>query len=152
MPPRALGPLLAAALAVLGCAREGPEKPLPPACAAGPEAVLEALRAAPRPVRLHEGVPLSRCLARHSTGGDLQAVGASFVGAASTLADRAAHAPDGRAAAELGYLVGAVERGARSPGGNTSGEMVRRVELELDAVDHRSQAVRSGLRAGRVTG
>jgi len=98
------------------------------------------------------GAPLSACLARHSTGGDLQAVGTSFVGAASALADRAAREPEGRAATQLGYLVGAVQRGASRPGGNTSGEMVRRVELELDAVDRGSHALRAGIRAGRTTG
>lgn len=134
-----------------GCGREGPAEPLPRACTAGPEPVLRALGAAPRPVRI-AGAPLSVCLARHSTGGDLQAVGTSFVGAASALADRAAREPEGRAATQLGYLVGAVQRGASRPRGNTSGEMVRRVELELDAVDRGSHALRAGIRAGRTTG
>jgi hypothetical protein len=136
---------------VAGCGREGPGEPLPRACTAGPEPVLRALRAAPRPVRIG-GAPLSACLARHSTGGDLQALGKSFVGAASALADRAAREPGGRAATQLGYLVGGVQRGASRPGGNTSGEMVRRVELELDAVDRGSRALRAGIRAGRATG
>jgi len=151
LPPRALGLLLAAALVAAGCAREGPDVPLPAACSVGPEAVLRALRAAPRPVRV-EGVPLSACLSRHSTGGDLQAMGASFVGAASALADRAASDPESPAATQLGYLAGAAERGAAGPGGNTSGEVVRRIDLELDAVRHDSRALRAGLRAGRATG
>jgi hypothetical protein len=148
---RALGLLLVAALVAAGCARQGAADRLPVGCTEGPGKVLDALRAAPRPVRL-DGAPLSACLTRHSTGGDLQAVGPTLVSAATTLSDRAARDPEGRAALELGYLVGGLERGAEGPGGNTSGEVVRRVGLELDAVDNRSHALQKGLRAGRATG
>ena len=155
VPARAVRLLASAALTlgvVSACARDGAERPLPAACSAGRDRVIEALRAAPRPVRI-DGTPLSACFARRSNGGDLQAVGASFVEAASTLSDKAALRPEGPAARRLGYLVGAAERGAGgagAPGTNT--EIVRRLELELDDVDPRSQALAEGLRAGRTTG
>jgi hypothetical protein len=148
----AAGVVLASPLLAGACARQARQPPLPAACSAGPEAVLTALRAAPSPVRLG-GTPLSGCLARQSTGGDLQAVGSSFVGAATSLSERTAREPEGRAATELGYLVGAVERGSGgAEAAGTSAEVVRRVELELDAVPRRSRALRHGLRAGRSTG
>jgi hypothetical protein len=158
VPARTLGLLAGAALAlgvlvvVSGCAREGLARPLPSACSAGRDRVIEALKAAPRPVRL-DGAPLSACFARRTTGGDLQAVGASFVEAASTLSNQAARRPEGPAARRLGYLVGAAERGAGgvgAPGTNT--EVVRRLELELDGVDPGSRALADGLRAGRASG
>ena len=158
VPARAVRLLASAALTlgalgvVSACARDGAERPLPAACSAGRDRVIEALRAAPRPVRIG-GTPLSACFARRSTGGDLQAVGASFVEAASTLSDEAALRPEGPAARRLGYLVGAAERGAGgagAPGTNT--EIVRRLELELDDVDPGSRALAEGLRAGRATG
>jgi hypothetical protein len=149
---RSLALLLGAALTPLGCAPEGEEPPLPKACTAGPEAVLEALEAAPGPVRM-DGVPVSACLRPESSGEVLQTVGPTLVGAASELADAASGRPESRAALELGYLVGAVERatgGSGAPG--TSTEIVRRIELELDAVRPRSRALEEGRRAGRATG
>ena len=145
--------LTGAAVLPSACAREAEEPPLPAACSAGRDPVLGALEAAPRPVRL-DGTPLSACVRPSGTsGGDLQTAGASLVSAASALADAAARRPEGPDALRLGYLVGAAQRGAGGPGApGTSTEMVRRIELELDAVPARSRAVEQGLRAGRRTG
>ena len=58
----------------------------------------------------------------------------------------------GPAALRLGYLVGAAERGIGGPGApGTSTEIVRRLELELDAVGP-SRALERGLSAGRASG
>ena len=138
--------------ATVGCAAQGAKEPLPFACQSGQEAVQAALRAAPRPVRL-EGVPLSACFGPQSDGAELQGVGISFVGAAASLAERARERPEGDAAAQLGYLIGAMRRGAGSvetQGINT--ELVRRVEQELTLVDPDSRALREGVRAGERTG
>jgi hypothetical protein len=144
---------VAGALAApVGCASEGVEEPLPPACQAGEQAVRDALGAAPRPVRLG-GVPLSECFDARSTGAELQSVGISFVGAASMLAERARARPEGDAAMQLGYLVGAMRRGAgRSKAQGIHTELVRRVEQELTLVDPDSRAVKEGIRAGGRTG
>jgi hypothetical protein len=114
--------------------------------------VRAVLERAPQPVRL-AGAPLSACLAPGSGGAELQAVGTSFVGAAADLAEPAARRPESEAATQLGYLVGAVRRGAGRPdfqGIHT--ELVRRVEQELARVDPGSHALRGGLEAGWRTG
>jgi len=144
--------LFVMATVALGCAPQDGDEPLPFACGMGPEAVRDALGAAPRPVRI-DGTPLSACLDPTSDGTDLQAVGTSLVGAASELAGRAQRRPEGAAAMRLGYLVGAVQRGAgRANAQGINSELVRRIEQELALVDPGSRAVREGLRAGRSTG
>jgi hypothetical protein len=150
-PARALA-LGAALVTAMGCAGEAADQPLPAACGAGQEAVQAALETAPRPVRL-EGVPLSRCFDPLSDGSELQSVGISFVGAASALAERARRGPESEAATRLGYLVGAMRRGAgRSNAQGIHTELVRRVEQELTLVDPRSRALREGIAAGERTG
>jgi hypothetical protein len=57
-------------------------------------------------------VPLSACFDPRSDGAELQSVGISFVGAAAALAERARERPEGDAATQLGYLIGAMRRGA----------------------------------------
>ena len=100
-----------------------------------------------------DGAPLSSCLDPKSTGGDLQAVGTSLVGAATDLADRAARHPESDAATQLGYLAGAMRRGAgRSSAQGVHTELVRRIEQELELVDPGSSALREGVEAGRRTG
>jgi hypothetical protein len=139
-------------LLALGCAAEPAERPLPRACTAGKETVRAALERAPRPVSL-DGVRLSACLDPKSDAGELQTVGTAFVGAAADLAATAARRPESPAAVQLGYLVGATERGAGEP--NLRGihtELVRRVEQETALVDPHSRALRAGLEAGRRTG
>jgi hypothetical protein len=125
------------------------DRRVPVACAQGPDAVRTALRDAPGQVRL-EGTRLSDCLVEGASGGELQAVGTSFLQAAAGLADEARRDPDGRAALELGYLVGAARRGG-SPEGVHS-ELLRRLEQELGGVDTGSRSFRRGERAGRSGG
>ncbi len=144
--------LFAVATVATACAPQGGDEPLPVACGVGPETVRDALGAAPRPVRI-DGTPLSACLEPASDGADLQTVGNSLVGAATELAGPAERRPEGEAAMRLGYLVGAVQRGAgRANAQGINSELVRRVEQELALVDPASRAVREGLRAGRSTG
>ncbi len=144
--------LFVMATVAIGCAPQDGDEPLPLACGVGPETVRDALGAAPRPVRI-DGTPLSACLEPASDGTDLQTVGTSLVGAASELAGPAERRPEGEAAMRLGYLVGAVQRGAgRANAQGINSELVRRVEQELALVDRGSRAVREGLRAGRSSG
>jgi hypothetical protein len=126
------------------------EERIASACTDGPGAVRAALRDAPGGVRLG-GAPLSDCLSEQADSGELQLVGTSFVGAASGLAPSARRQPEGRAALELGYLIGAARRG----GGSTQGvhsELLRRLEQELAGVDTGSASYRRGERAGRTGG
>ena len=86
-------------VALAGCARDDGEADLPDACTdAAP--FVTALRDAPEPVRVEEGVSISDCLARDSSTGDVQAVGAVLLESAQRLGEGG----DGVA---LGYLVGA---------------------------------------------
>lgn len=123
---------------------------MPTACRAGAPAVRAALEHAPGEVRL-ERTPLSQCLMPASTPGDLQEVGGAYVAVAADLAFEARADPDGPAATRLGYLIGAVRRGADRTQG-IHAELVRRMEQELVIVDTRSPAFREGERAGREAG
>lgn len=123
---------------------------LPEACRAGPGPVTAALERAPRTVTVR-GVRLSGCLPKSSPPTDVQAMGATYLAVAADLAEAARSRPEGAAALRLGYLVGAVERGAaRTQGIHT--EMVRRLEQEPAELESRSRAYRRGRRAGRRSG
>jgi hypothetical protein len=120
------------------------------ACTNGPESILTALRKAPAPVKLG-GQPISHCLTKGSSGDDVQLVGAAWVQAAGTLADRAATRVNGPDALRLGYLVGAAELGAtRTPGIHS--ELVRRLQQEAAPFVGHSRALARGRRAGRRLG
>jgi hypothetical protein len=134
---------LALLLALAGCSQD--EK-LPKACDTTPAAVTRALARAPGDVRL-DGVPISECLTSNADAAEVQRVGALLVPVAERLAGVARNDPEGPSATRLGYLIGAVRRGAEgSPG--LHAELVRRLEQELGAVDTASPAFRAGERAG----
>jgi hypothetical protein len=137
-----------AAVVAAGCGSE-PSRDVPVACKSGPSAVLRALAKAPGDVRL-AGRPLSDCFAPGSDSGDGQALGFALVPAAERLAPQARARPEGRAAVRLGFLVGAVHRGAAR--GRVYAELERRVRQVLVGVDVRSPAYRRGQRAGRARG
>ncbi len=141
--------LVLLSLALAGCASEEATT-VPVECKSGPQAVRLALASAPDPVTL-DGVPLSGCLTRASDSADLQAVGTTYVDVAADLAREAQRDPEGAAAEQLGYLTGAVRRGAASTQG-IHDELRRRLEQELSLVDTGSAAFQEGERAGRATG
>jgi hypothetical protein len=128
--------------AAAGCARDDGEGELPPPCESDAAAFADALGAAPSPVRV-DGVPLSDCLARNASAGDVQAVGATFLETAQQLGEK-------RDAVALGYLVGALRRGAMESQGIHL-ELVRRVEQEAQPFAG-SAGFERGLRAGRTSG
>lgn len=123
---------------------------MPVACDTSAQAVQTALKRAPGAVRL-DGVRLSDCFTRAADPAQIQQVGGTFVDAAEALADRMRKAPRSQAAVELGYLIGAVHRGA----GNTQGihyETVRRIDQVLVGLDRRSPEFARGERAGMRSG
>jgi hypothetical protein len=142
--------LLALCAAMAGGCGSSDEGGIPAGCPVDAGQVVAALRAAPRPVRVH-GLALSECMTRDSSGADVQRIGAVFVPAASRLSDQARREPRGPAALRLGYLVGAAERGAAHTGGLHS-ELVRRLEQELGNVGGATPEARRGQRAGRASG
>jgi hypothetical protein len=142
--------LLAVALGAAGCGEDN--RPLPAACATGPRPVARALAEAPGSVRLAGETKLSTCVERARSDADIQTVGSLFTHTADELAG--AMARSDAAALQLGYLIGAVRKGAR----HTSGihqELVRRVEqtIGLDGVPPpRRAAFDRGLTAGERSG
>lgn len=116
--------LLVAALIAAGCGGGGGKTPA--ACLEGTRAYLAALRQAPGAVALADGTPISACLAENQSGGELATVGTAMVTAATQLNAEARAHPGGRAAVQLGYLLGAAGRGAESTEGIHE-ELMRRL-------------------------
>jgi hypothetical protein len=149
--PRMLGTALLMTLALCACGRGGTAA-LPAACQfpGGTASIRQALARAPGEVRV-DGTPLSKCLVREADASDVQAVGAAYVDVASDLAARVRAAPHSPAATQLGYLVGAVHRGAAKTAG-IHYELEHRLDGELNGIDTRSPEFASGQRAGEASG
>ena len=104
--------LLTAILACLaaGCGKQDDSTPV--ACLEGAGAFVNALSVAPGEVKLDEETPISDCLAENQQGGDLATVGEALVEATTELNAEARTEPGGDANLQLGYLLGAAQRGA----------------------------------------
>lgn len=145
--PRVAG-VTFAIVALAGCGNEAAS--LPDACLSSPDVIRQALKAAPDPVTL-QGTPISDCL--HQTGDAAlsQSVGANLVQTATELVTQVEEAHDSASATQLGYLIGAVRRGAGDPP-TLHAELLRRLELEAEAVDTNSPSYVEGEQAGETTG
>jgi hypothetical protein len=113
-------------LAIAGCGREDSSTPV--ACLEGSTAYLEALPAAPGEVRLDGETPISDCLVENQQGGNLATVGTALIEAATELDAEARTEPGGDANLQLGYLIGAAERGAESTEG-IHNDLIRRLTV-----------------------
>ena len=141
---------LAVALAAAGCGDE--DRPLPAACTSGPGPAVRALGTAPGPVRLAGKTKLSSCVERARSDADIQTVGTVLTRTADALAGAMDRSDE--AALQLGYLIGAVRKGARHTNGIHE-ELVRRVEqaIGLDGPPAtRRAAFDRGLAAGERSG
>jgi hypothetical protein len=113
---------LLALLALSGC---GDRTPPAEACIQAQSAdVLQALRGAPDHVALTDGTLLSQCVRRTIDDSRLQALGATLTAAADTLAQRMRTSD--AAALQLGFLIGATERGAAQAAG-LQGDLANRI-------------------------
>jgi len=133
-------------LLVVGCGNG--EHRVPVACLEGD--LTKALAKAPGEVRL-EGTRPSECFTRAANPAEIQQVGAVFIDSAEKLADGARAKPHSPAMLQLGYLIGAVRRGA----GHTQGihyETQRRIEQELNGVNTHAREFVEGERAGEKNG
>jgi hypothetical protein len=121
-------PLLIAFVASLivvgGCG--GPGDSTPVACLEGAPAYLRALEDAPGEAELAGTTPISECLAKNQTGGDLATVGTAMLTATTKLNVEARSEPGGTANLQLGYLLGAAQRGAEGTEG-IHAELIRRL-------------------------
>ncbi|MDX6601564.1 MAG: hypothetical protein QOF13_766 [Solirubrobacterales bacterium] len=125
MPARiAIALTVAAVLAAAGCGRTDDATPV--ACLEGSSAYLRALRAAPGAVMLADETPISDCLAENQKAGDLATVGTAMLATATKFNAEARADPGGNANLELGYLLGAAQRGADNTDG-IHAELIRRL-------------------------
>jgi hypothetical protein len=115
---------LALALTAAGCGQ--PSDTTPVACLEGEGAYLKALDRAPGEVKLGGETLISECLAENQKAGDLATVGTALVGVATKLNAEARAEPGGDANLQLGYLLGAAERGASQTDG-IHAELIRRL-------------------------
>jgi hypothetical protein len=115
---------LAVVLAAAGCG--GNDDSTPVACLNGSGAYLRALEAVPAEVRLAGEVPISGCLAANQEAGELATVGDAMLDAATALNAEARKEHGGQANVELGYLIGAAQRGAEGTQG-IHAELLRRL-------------------------
>ncbi|HET7121068.1 MAG TPA: hypothetical protein VFI17_07440 [Solirubrobacterales bacterium] len=125
---RASVPLALIGLACLlaaGCGKKDSSTPV--ACLEGAGAYERALAKAPGEVLLGGETPISDCLAENQSGGELAQVGEAMVETATRL-NAEARQSSGTAAVQLGYLLGAVQRGAASTEGIHS-DLVRRLTV-----------------------
>jgi hypothetical protein len=116
---------LACACLLAGCGSE--EESAPDACLAGPGEFRQAVASAPAGGTLSDGTAISDCLVEDQPAGELSRLGVALVGAAEPIGAAAREEPGGRAAFRLGYLVGAVQRGAEETGG-VHADLVRRLQ------------------------
>lgn len=108
----------------LGCGK--PSDSTPVACLEGPGAYVKALVNAPDAVELQGETLISECLAENQQAGDLATVGTAMVAAATRLNAEARAEPGGDASLQLGYLLGAAERGAEGTNGIHT-DLIRRL-------------------------
>jgi len=128
MPARAALALLLVLvpLAAAGCGNQDDSTPV--ACLQGKETYLAALAHAPGAVKLAGDTEISECLAENQQGGDLATVGEAMVETATELNGEARTEPSGSAALQLGFLLGAAQRGADKTEG-IHADLIRRLTV-----------------------
>jgi hypothetical protein len=142
---------LAVALLCCGLAACGQrDPPLDASCTESPDVIVRALRTVPGRVTLASGTPLSQCVERAASDAELQTVGVVLTGAADRLARRA-RTGNTRAALQLGFLAGAVRRGAAHTAG-IHAELERRVSRSAAFLDEAGPAVQRALLRGISAG
>src|SRR4051794_30817068 len=109
---RAALALVGLALVLVGGCGAKKDDEAPGACLVGDQAYLRALERAPAPVKLGGAAPPSDCLVPEQVAGQLANVGQTMIVAATKLNGEARGDPAGPAAVQLGYLLGAVSKGA----------------------------------------
>ncbi len=145
-------PVVAAigALLLAGCDTSEPD-PLPVACLGKPATFARALERAPARVRLEDGTSLSRCVHLGAArDGDLQALGSTLLRVADDLHLAAGTNPE--VAVRLGYLIGAVRRGAKQTPG-VAAQLARRIEQTASLEDALARvALLRGVALGEESG
>jgi hypothetical protein len=139
-----------------GCGSSDDSTPV--ACLEGAAAYERALKAAPDEVLLEDETLISECLTPNQSGGDLSRVGEALIETATALNAEARKDPGGDASLQLGYLLGAVQRGGEESEGIHSDLLRRLVVAARFAPDKQPlppefvRAYREGFNAGRAGG
>ena len=139
-----------AAAGPAGCG--GGQDPPPTACSDGARTVLGALQRAPADVSLEGGTLISTCVRRSLDTGQIQTLGFTYLAAANSELRLMPHSD--AAALQLGFLVGAVRRGANKTNG-VQLELVRRLDQVAGVggpLGPRRAAYRRGMAAGEDHG
>lgn len=118
--------LAALGLMAAGCGSQDDSTPV--ACLEGAAAYEKALQAAPAEVRLAGETPIADCLAPNQSAGELTQVGEAMIETATELNAEARAQHGGAAAVQLGYLLGAAERGSEESEGIHT-DLVRRLTV-----------------------
>ena len=144
----------AAGVVVAACASGcgGGQDPPPTACSDGARTVLGALQRAPGDVSLEGGTLISTCVRRSLDTGQIQTLGFTYLAAANSELQLIPHSD--AAALQLGFLVGAVRRGANKTNG-VQLELVRRLDQVAGVggpTGPRRAAYRRGMAAGEDHG
>jgi hypothetical protein len=106
---------VACLIAVTGCGASDDSTPV--TCLEGPAFFMS---------KSQESVLISDCLAENQSGGELANVGTAMLAAATKLNAEARSDPGGDANLQLGYLLGAAQRGAERTEG-IHAELIRRL-------------------------
>jgi hypothetical protein len=156
---RMLAPVTFVCIAgLLGAGCGSADDSTPAACLEGAGAYERALKAAPDEVLLEDETPISECLTRNQSSGDLTRVGEALIETATALNAKAREDPGGAANLQLGYLLGAAERGAEEGEGIHS-DLVRRLAVAARYAPGKDplppafyRGYRSGYAAGQKNG
>ncbi|HEU4706940.1 MAG TPA: hypothetical protein VFS64_07125 [Solirubrobacterales bacterium] len=147
---------VACVFALAGCGSQDGSTPV--VCLEGAMAYERALRDAPGEVLLGGETPIGDCLASNQKPGDLAGVGKAMVEAATKLNAQAREEDGGQAATELGYLIGAAQRGAEDSEG-IHADLIRRLTVAARYAPGRQplppafwRAYRTGYAAGHGEG
>jgi hypothetical protein len=116
----------AALAAVVGCGQQ--HNSTPSACLSGVVNYEKALAKVPGEVLILGETPISDCLVPNQKAGDLARVGETLLKAVTDINFKSRDTPDGHEALALGYLMGAVQRGADRTEGIHS-DLVRRLTV-----------------------
>jgi hypothetical protein len=153
--PIAIASVCLLALAT-GCGSQDDSTPV--ACLEGPGAYAKALADAPGAVALDTETRISDCLARNQQAGDLATVGSALVETATKLNAEARAQPGNDANLQLGYQLGAAQRGAERSEG-IHADLLRRLTVAARYAPGREPlspaflaAYRQGFDAGHARG
>jgi hypothetical protein len=140
----------------VGCGDQDDSTPV--ACLEGASAYEKALTAAPGEVLLGGETPISECFTRNQSSGDLTRVGEALSETATALNAEARAEPGGDANLQLGYLIGAAQRGTEESEG-IHADLVRRLTVAARYAPGREPlsqeflaTYREGFDAGRAGG